>query len=54
LYRWLCNKAENGALDATVGWNFNKFLINEQGQLVGYYPSGVKPMGPEITEAIAK
>jgi glutathione peroxidase len=37
-----------------VGWNFNKFLINEQGQLVAYYPSGVKPMGPEITEAIAK
>jgi glutathione peroxidase len=54
LYRWLCNKSENGALDATVGWNFNKFLINEQGQLVGYYPSGVKPMGPEITQAIAK
>ena len=54
LYRWLCNKSENGALDATVGWNFNKFLINEQGQLVAYYPSGVKPMGPEITEAVAK
>ena len=54
LYRWLCNKSENGALDATVGWNFNKFLINEQGQLVGYYPSGVKPMGPEITEAVQK
>jgi glutathione peroxidase len=54
LYRWLCNKSENGALDATVGWNFNKFLINEQGQLIAYYPSGVKPMGPEITEAIAK
>jgi hypothetical protein len=29
-------------------------LINEQGQLIAYYPSGVKPMGPEISEAIAK
>lgn len=54
LYKWLCNKSENGAIDATVGWNFNKFLINEQGQLIGYFPSGVKPMGPEITGALAK
>lgn len=54
LYRWLCNKSENGAMDATVGWNFNKFLINEQGQLVGYFPSGVKPMGPEIAGALSK
>ena len=54
LYRWLSNKSENGALDATVGWNFNKFLINEQGQLVAYYPSGVKPLAPELVAAIEK
>ncbi|MBM3937169.1 MAG: glutathione peroxidase [Sphingomonadales bacterium] len=54
IYRWLCNKSENGALDATVSWNFNKFLINEQGQLIAYYPSGIKPLGPEITQAITK
>ena len=54
LYRLLCNKSENGALDATVGWNFNKFLINEQGQLIAYYPSGVKPLAPELVSAIEK
>ncbi len=54
LYRWLCNKSENGALDATVGWNFNKFLINEQGQPIAYYPSGVKPLAPELVSAIEK
>ena len=54
LYRWLCNKAQNGAMDATVGWNFNKFLINESGQLIGYFPSSVKPLAPELVAAVQK
>ena len=33
LYNWLTNKAENGVLDAPVQWNFQKFLVNEKGQL---------------------
>jgi len=54
LYQWLTQKAKNGALDASVSWNFNKFLINETGQLVGYYPSTVKPLSDELTKAIEK
>ncbi len=33
LYTWLTSKAENGVVDAPVQWNFQKFLINENGQL---------------------
>ncbi len=33
LYKWLTNKAENKVLDAPVQWNFQKFLIDEKGQL---------------------
>ena len=33
LYTWLTSKAENGVIDAPVQWNFQKFLINEKGQL---------------------
>ncbi|MCK9411119.1 MAG: glutathione peroxidase [Prolixibacteraceae bacterium] len=33
LYSWLTSKAENGVIDAPVQWNFQKFLINENGQL---------------------
>ena len=33
LYSWLTNKAENGVMDASVQWNFQKFLIDEKGQL---------------------
>jgi glutathione peroxidase len=52
LYRWLTQKSLNGALDASVGWNFNKFLVDGEGKLLGYYPSKVKPMAPELLSAI--
>jgi glutathione peroxidase len=52
IYQWLTHKTENGVLDATVKWNFNKFLIDEQGHLVKYLASSVKPMDSEITNWI--
>lgn len=52
IYQWLTHKTENGVLDATVKWNFNKFLIDEKGHLVKYLPSSVKPMDAEITNWI--
>lgn len=52
IYKWLTSKSENGVLDATVKWNFNKFLVNEKGQLVKYLPSNVNPMAEEITNWI--
>lgn len=48
IYQWLTHKTENGVLDATVKWNFNKFLVDEKGHLVKYLPSSVKPMDAEI------
>ncbi len=33
LYKWLTNKSENKVVDAPVQWNFQKFLINEKGEL---------------------
>lgn len=38
LYKWLTSKAENGVLDAPVQWNFQKFLIDENGKLVEMIP----------------
>ncbi len=52
IYQWLTHKTENGVLDATVKWNFNKFLVDEKGNLVKYLASGVKPMDAEITNWI--
>ena len=49
IFQWLCNKSQNGVLDAEIKWNFNKFLIDENGKILNYFPSGVEPMSKEIT-----
>ena len=49
IYQWLCNKEENGVMDAKISWNFNKFLLDENGKIIAHYKSGVKPMSEEIT-----
>ena len=49
IYKWLCNKSENGVMDAKISWNFNKFLIDEKGMLLTKFGSMVKPMSEEIT-----
>ena len=49
IYKWLTSKAQNGVLDAEIKWNFNKFLLDENGYMIEYYPSKVTPMSAEIT-----
>lgn len=48
IYKWLTSKSANGVLDAEIGWNFNKFLIDENGVMIAHFPSKVKPMSEEI------
>lgn len=43
LYQWLTSKSENGLEDSEVGWNFQKYLIDEKGQLVGHFVPNTKP-----------
>jgi glutathione peroxidase len=35
-----------------VGWNFEKFLINKNGEVVGRFKSAVSPDAPELVTAI--
>ncbi|MDP8965400.1 MAG: glutathione peroxidase [Cyanobacteriota bacterium] len=37
-----------------VAWNFEKFLIGKQGEVVARFKSGVKPDSPELIAAIEK
>lgn len=48
IYQWLTQKSQNGVGDYKISWNFNKFLIDENGQLLAYFPSNVKPMDEQI------
>ncbi len=34
IYRWLTSKTENGVMRSKVTWNFQKYLIDEDGHLV--------------------
>lgn len=43
IYQWLTQKSKNGVVDATISWNFNKFLLDENGKMIAYFPSNVKP-----------
>ena len=52
IYQWLCNKEENGVMDAKITWNFNKFLLNEQGIIIAKFSSKVTPMSEEITSKL--
>jgi glutathione peroxidase len=52
IYQWLCNKTENGIMDAKISWNFNKFLLDENGKLIAHFKSRVKPMSEEITNKL--
>jgi glutathione peroxidase len=49
LYRWLTNKELNGWNDLAPNWNFYKYLINEEGELINVFPSTIKPLDKEIT-----
>ncbi len=49
IYQWLTQKTQNGVLDATIKWNFNKFLLNEKGEVIAKFDSGTKPMDEAIT-----
>ena len=48
VYKWLQNASRNGIADAPVSWNFNKYLIDEAGHWIAYYPSAVNPLDPLI------
>ena len=48
LYAWLTDKTKNGVKNSSVKWNFQKYLINEEGQFVDYYYSITKPMSSKI------
>ena len=48
LYSWLTKKENNGVMDAKVSWNFQKFMIDENGNLV----DKVSPRGSPYDEKI--
>mgnify|MGYP006283893345 CR=1 FL=1 len=54
LYAWLTEKSNNGVEDSKVKWNFQKYLIDEDGKLVKYFSPRTSPKDEEIIAWIEK
>ncbi len=48
IYKFLTQKSKNGLQDSEVEWNFQKYLINEKGELVKVIKPKTLPTDPEI------
>lgn len=54
VYEWLSEKQLNGWCNQAPSWNFCKYLINEKGVLVNYFPMSTDPFDPLVIAAIEK
>lgn len=48
LYQWLTKKELNGKRSSSVKWNFQKYLVNEKGELIDHFFSITKPTSSKI------
>jgi glutathione peroxidase len=48
VYQWLTQKSENGVEDSKVSWNFQKYLIDENGNYVAMYSPRTSPTDKDI------
>jgi glutathione peroxidase len=50
LYEWLTSKKLNNKKSSSVKWNFQKYIISPEGELIDYYFSITKPLSSKITK----
>jgi glutathione peroxidase len=54
IYQWLTRKDQNGVADAEVKWNFQKFMIDENGKWIDFVDADETPMTDKIIKWIEK
>jgi len=54
LYQFLTDKTANPATGGEIKWNFTKFLVGRNGQVLARFESAVKPDAPEVVSEIEK
>ena len=54
VFNFLTNSSPHKAMQGDVRWNFEKFLVDRQGQVIARYPSAVPPTHPQIVNEIKK
>ena len=53
LYVWLTSKKHNGVKSSSVKWNFQKYLLDENGNLIDFFYSITKPMSKKIVKRLS-
>jgi glutathione peroxidase len=54
VFKWLTDSTKNGWSNKQPSWNFSKYLVNENGNLVHYFDPAVSPLSKEVIEEIEK
>tara|TARA_B110000211_G_C14067737_1_gene548460 strand:- start:1222 stop:1779 length:558 start_codon:yes stop_codon:yes gene_type:complete len=54
IYKWLTTKELNGKKSTSVKWNFQKYLVNENGEFIDYWYSTTKPKSTKITKYLSE
>ncbi len=52
VYQWLANESANGQLSLSISGDFQKVLISEQGELVGFFSPKISPLDISVINAI--
>jgi len=52
LYKFLTEKETNKEFAGDISWNFNKFLVNRDGKIVGRFDSRTRPDSEKMIRAI--
>jgi glutathione peroxidase len=52
LYKYLTSKETDPKFAGPIKWNFTKFLIGRDGQIVGRFEPAIKPESEQMTKAI--
>lgn len=54
VFSWLSHKEKNGWCDQQPAWNFNKYMVSEEGILLGYFDQNIPPTDRKIIDLIQK
>jgi glutathione peroxidase len=52
IFKWLSDQQQNGWNEQAPSWNFSKYIIDEQGKLIGYFDPGVSPLGSDFINVL--
>jgi glutathione peroxidase len=52
IFQWLTEQDQNGMMNSAITNDFQKFLVDKDGVLIGVFSSEVDPMNTKITNAI--